>query len=410
MGILSSIWSRLRGEKQSDKPKNIIPIGWFGNSFLTEADAEANATYMSAVNTHARHISKIVPSLMQEVDDNTFKTVKNKKYLKYILQFKPNPIMNSPTLWKIVATDYFYGNLAICWLEWDYTNIYSPLKAIWPLNIDSNMVQVYKSKSSDQLIVSFTLNGHQYYVYEEDLLILRREVDLNNLFEGKSKAIEQTLKTIDASYSGLEHAIKQSQFIRFIVKSATNISNDMITKRQKEYAERFYNGDGLIYIGGGDDLTEVNSNGKWPLAPELENLKNDIYEYQGITSDIIKGNFKEEQFQSYFEGTLEPFCRELSIELTTKILTKPDIDRGYQIIIKTSPLQTASLQTRIKIAEAMMGLPMVVPNNVLTLLYQAEIEGGEVPQASLNFVKGKEQTKYQIGEDTEKPKNKEEKK
>lgn len=77
------------------------------------------------------------------------------------------------------------------------------------------------------------------------------------------------------------------------------------------------------------------------------------------------------------------------------------------------PLQTASMATRIKIATAMMSLPVVVPNNIARLLYQPIYEGGDEPQSSLNWVKAKDQSKYQTGDEEsvneEEPKPKEEK-
>ena len=195
-----------------------------------------------------------------------------------------------------------------------------------------------------------------------------------------------------------------SQYIRFIIKSATNLSDQVLEERQKKASEQIYkNKDGVIYLSGADEIKEVTSNGKWPQAIELENIKKDIYAYLGITPEIVMGKFSEDEWQAYHESSIEPFCTELAQELTRKLYTKSEIERGNLIKVDMDPLQTASMGTRIKIANAMMTLPVVVPNNIARLLYQPTYIGGDEPQASLNWVKSKDQSKYQTGEEEDKP-------
>lgn len=399
MSFISNLWDKWFGKKTTKSPSDFTPIGWFGNPLASEANAEANATFMSCVNAHARFASKIKPEIYLKDEADT-----NRKYLNYLLQLKPNRAMNAPTFWKTVATNYFLDNIVICWLEYDYTNINEPLRGIWPLDISGNQVAIATSQDG-RVALSFVINGSTHYVWEEEVLILRREVQLNDLFGGRSPAIDSTLRVLETSYSGLEKAIKSSQFIRFLVNSGTNVSDDNLKKRQEYYQKLFFEGgSGIVPLSGADKVTEVQSNGKWPLAPELASLKEDIYQYQGITSKIVTGSYNEDEYQSYYESSLEPFIVEVESELENKIFSKMELDHGNRIRIDANPLQTATLGTRIKIATAMMSLPVVVPNDIARLLYQPLIDGGDEPQASLNFVKGNEQSQYQTGQPDKQPK------
>lgn len=402
-GIIGTIWAKLFGKKGQAKSSNLQTINLFSPNFSSEAKAEMNATFISAVNAHARHLSKIQPRAY--LNDEP---AQSRKYLDRILGLAPNYLMNAPRFWKAVATSYFMDNLSILWLEWDYSSWKEPLKGIWPLDTSLNSLQI-ATDDSGRVVVKFIINGKTEYEWLENLVVLQREANISDLFKGRSKAIDQSIQVLQTSYEGLELSVKTSQFIRFLVLSQTNLSDENVQKRQDEVSKRIFgNKSGIAYFPNAEKVQEVTSNGKWPLAPELDSIKSDIYSYLSITPEIVKGKYTEDEWQAYYESALEPFCAELAAELTTKIFNQTEISLGNRIRIITDPLQTASIRTRISIATAMQKLPMVVPNNIARLLYQPEIEGGDKPQASLNFVKGTEQSKYQTGDPGEDEPTKEE--
>ena len=148
---------------------------------------------------------------------------------------------------------------------------------------------------------------------------------------------------------------------------------------------------------GGDKIQEVTSNGKYPLSPELESLKKDIYEYMAVTSKIVQGDYNEDEFQAYWESALEPLANELAIALTTKLFSRREISQGNAIHIQSDRIQTASLKTRLSMANLLRQLPIVVENDILNLLYLKPVEGGDEPQVNLSFIKQKDQSQYQVG-------------
>lgn len=391
MGALGNLFNRLFGSKakKTTEQTKLQALNIFTPNFSNEAKAEFNANFVAAVNAYGDFLSKVKPQVYRNDAP-----AENEGALNRILSLKPNPIMNAAQFYKAIGKAYKQDNLVLIWPEFeiDKAKGQRQLKALWPLDIDT----VNTATTNDgRIVLEFAVGGKKYYKYVEDIIVLRRDSDIKKLFGGRSEALKFTLKAIQASYEGLEQAIRMSQYIRFIVKSATLLSEDAIKERQKEFADRLIGHDGLLYVSGSEEIKEVTSNGKWPLASELDNLKSDIYEYLGITKDIVKGDYKEEQWQSFYERSIEPFTIELAQELTLKLFTVDEINRGKNIRVVTSPLQTASLNTRIKIAEAYQKLPLVVPNVVCDLLYLPLQEGGDKPQASLAWVQSDKQNEYQ---------------
>lgn len=393
MGLLAKIQKVLfkndKGLKEPKGTSNILDL--FIPSFSGLADPAFNTTFMAAVNAHAKHVSKIQPKVYLKEEPT-----KNKMYLDRILCLRPNPVMSAPLMWKIVATSYFRDNLSVLYLEWDLVNFKEPLKAIWPLDLDKNSVEF--REIDGRIYLKFRLEGEIKYASMEDLIILTREADPSSLLGSRSPAIAETLKAIKTSYEGMQQAIQTSAFIRFIINSTTPLTDEIKTQKAKKFAEDYLTmgkSYGVIYTDSASQVTKVESSGKWASSDEIKDLKNDIYEYQGITEEIIKGKYTENEWQSYYESTLEPFLIELQTELTFKLFTKEEICKGNNIRVISNRLQNASLETRLKIATAYMKLPVYKPNVITNLLYLPDLENGDKEYATLNFVNADKQDDYQ---------------
>lgn len=395
-GMLGKI-ERLFTKPEKEPKGHADILSLFIPNFSDLAKPEFNATFMSAVNAHARHVSKIKPEVYLN-DEPT----KNKKYLNRILNLRPNPVMTAPQLWKIVATNYFRDNLAILYLEWDYDDFKEPLKNLWPLDFDKNSLE-FRSYNGE-LTLRFRLEGEERYASAEDLILLVREADASNVLGSRSPAINETLRVIKTSYEGIEQAIKMSAFIRFIVNSTTPLKDEVKEQKAKKFAEDYLTAGkshGVIYTDSASQVTKVESTGKYANADDMKYLKEDIYEYLGITSAVITGKYTEDEFQSYYETSIEPLLVEIESELTVKLFTQSEIEKGNNVRITSSRLQNASLNTRIKIAQLLMKMPIVKPNQITELLYLAKLENGDKEYAVLNYTQSDKQNEYQGVSDNE---------
>lgn len=397
MGTISQILGKLFSKKEKRKSKtflaNISPL--FGGLMFgsNNAAAEINATFISAVNTNATFLSKISPKY-------TYKGEEQNSRLNFLLQLKPNPNMNALRFWKIMAKSYFMDNLAVAWIVKDSDGYVSSLYSIDV----SDIVQISVDQTTGLQWFKFRFGGSTQVISEDDLIIIQRDASLKDLLCGRSKAIDKSLEVINAAYTAAQRAVLESTYIRFLASSDTMLSDEKRKSAEKEVEDALNQAkNGLAMLPSGINLTPISSGGKWLPDSDVEGYKNDILEYLGCPKSIVQRNFTEDIFQSYEEGTLEPFCLEGQQELTYKLLTKRQIQQGIRIEISTDPIQTASLKTRISIADSMLKLPTIVPNDILRLLHQPTYEGGDEPQSSLNWVSNDLKSKYQLGEDVKQP-------
>lgn len=391
MGLIAKFINKVMGNnKDLYTTKNLINL--FNPYFSGIYDPEINSTFVAAVNTHATHISKAKPIVY--LNDNI---ASSKKYLNQILQLKPNSLMTAPTLWKTLGYSYFMNNMAIAWIEWDYSDFKEPVKAIWPLDFDKNSLDC-RIDNFGKLYIEFSLDGKRKLAGSEDLIILTREVDPTSIPFGKrSKAIDTVLKVLQTSYEGVEQAIRTSAFIRFLVTSTTPLSDKQKEERAKYFADTYLGKDssGVVYVDQASQVTKVDSQARYANATEMKEFKNDIFCYLNSNEKIVKAEFDESQWQSYYETSLEPFFIELEAELTSKLFSNEEINRGNKVLIEANRLHSATLATRRSIAEAYMKLPVYKPNVVCDLLYLPKLENGDKEYATLNYVQADKQNQYQ---------------
>ena len=373
---------------------------WLPN-FSGKYDPELNSTYVAICNAHAQHLSKIKPVAVLKGE-----IAESRRYLNRILSLRPNPIMTASVFYETMARNYWMQCNAFAFLEYDWTNYKEPLKAIWPLDPDENSLRAVVRESDRKVFVGFTLNGMQYNVSLDQLVVISRNVNPSDLFGKTSKAADAVLHVIQKNLEGVEQAIETSAFIRFLLVSKTPINIEEKLKRTEEFAKAFLNANsshGIAYADLANEVIPIESKGVYAAAPEMKEFRQEIFQFLTCNEKILTASFNEDEWQAYQEAALEPFMVKLADELTYKLFTAQELSWGNQIEVDSNRLQTASLKTRIMLADKLLRLPLVRPNMIAEVLYLPKFENGDREFVTLNYTDADTLADYQ---GTIKPKTK----
>lgn len=368
-------------DKEKAKQSTLKSIDVFTPFFSGQVDPKLNDTFMACCQAHARHGAKFAPTALRNGERD-----KITDSISTLLTLRPNPIMNAPTFWEKITENYFETNNVFLYLDFDYKNIYEPLRAIYPLDPDGNQVEVRKGDDGN-IYIRFMMSGKIYFVNIDQIVHIARNVNSGEFFGYGNKAIEQTLKVIQTNYEGIEQAIKSSAFLRFIVQTTTMMNDDVLEQKAARFSKTYLskNSMGVAYIDGATNIIQANSQGKYANADEMNFFEKKIYSYFGINEKILQATFNEDEWAAYYESSLEPLALKIETELTYKIFTKEERAKGYKIVVHTDRLQTASLKTRASIAAIIQKLPVYKPNTINELLFLPKTEHGEKEYIFLNY-------------------------
>lgn len=393
MASLKDIWNAwFHPRKQQDDGRLTYSqlVSLFDKTFEADERADMNATFVSGVNAHAAFFSEIQPSVYK---DNVKSDIRSG--LNYLLQVRPNPLDTAPAFWQRVDTRLLYNNFSLIWIQRSDIDYWTPT-AFWLIDSDDGDFRIGRA-ADGRLWLRFRVNGQVYHCPSDDVIILQREISPTEIITGRSKALTKIFSVIDTSYSGLEKAVVQSMVLRFIVQGAT-VYNDKDRAANEIAMNEILSGkNAAAYLSAGDKVTEVQNQGKWPLAPEIQNVEDKVNAYLGTTNAIAKGDFTEAQWNSFFARSIKPICNQLEAELNAKCITPEEFYKFKEIRVVTDKLEVLGMDSRIKKAQLKLQMPVVVTNDVREDLGEPPIEGGDKPQVNLNWVGAKNQSAYQGG-------------
>jgi HK97 family phage portal protein len=386
MGIFSKLFQDKKDLQASSHDILNLMVPFFSD----QVSPRLNDTFMSCVQAHARHISKIKPTVfLKDVESTT------RAGLNRLLQLRPNPTMNASQFWEKVAYGYFVECNAFIYLDYDWTNFKEPLRSLWVLDPTSIEVRMDEAK---RIFLRFTLQSETVETSVDNIVHIARNMNSAEFFGEKNEAIKKVLDVMNTNYEGVVNAVKTSAFIRFLVRNGTLMTEPAKKQRTEAFANMFLgvkSSYGIAYIDGAEEITPIESKAKYANADEMAHFEKKIYNYLGISEKIVQTTYTEDEWNAYYESSIEPFVIQLQDELTYKIFTQREIEVGNRIEIDDKRLQSASLKTRIQIAAAILKLPVFKPNDVLKLLYMPAIEHGDKEYATLNYVDANKQNQYQ---------------
>ena len=375
MGIFSN-WFGKQNQVKKNK-SSILTIN--SPSFSTLVNVRDNDVFMSAVLCNARHTSKVNVRAYRKDD------VLNNE-LTFLLSRRPNRLMSASSFWEKARINYDCDTNVFIYLDWEILPLSKKLKSLWV--IDPTGIQIATDENRN-IWFSFYIDGKQIYCDESQIAVISKNINRNEFFGNGNSCIKKTLDVINTNYQGIENAIKTSAYIRFILQTATLMQGEAKTKKAKEFSDAMLNAEvnntGVAVIDGAEKLTQIDNKGDYVKFEEIKTFQDNIYKFLGVNEKILKAENNDNEWQAYYESTLEPFFIKLSDELTYKIFTSREIGFGDEIRAETNRIQNASFDTRLKMAERVELLPKYAPNQVLKLLYLPEIEGGDEIYENKNY-------------------------
>lgn len=321
----------------------------------------------SAINSIAIHCSKLNP-----VINGNYKH----KKLSKLLSTKPNYLMTTQQFLQKLFTILLCENNAF----------------IIPIYSDDTATEIigfYPVRSNNSKIKTF--NGVDYLIYEinkeKHCIEYDRVGHLRNHFYKKefigesNSALIPTMDLMHTQNDGIKEGIKNSASIRFLARLTNTIMPEHLKKERKALAEANLgtdnNGGIMIFDNKYADVKEINSTPFIIDSDQMQHIKNNVFNYFHISEAIIQNKAKEDEWNSFYEGVVEPFALQLGQVLTNMLMDDKDIEKGYGVIFESSRLQFASNQTKLNFVTQMFDRGQITTNQALAVFNMPPVEDGD---------------------------------
>lgn len=339
-----------------------------------------------------------------KVDDKGVQTEKSGS-LSYLLKHRPNELMTPyQFIYKVVSL-YLLNNNAFIYPMYDKQTL--ELKGLYPLNPIT--VQPIEYQDGSHTYKMYFNDGSRYEIPTENIIHLRRFYTKDDFFGGNNatsehNALLKTLKINDALLQSVEAATESSFQIKGILKINAMLKESDRNKQLEEFTQAIEkassNNTSIVPMDAKADYTPLTVDPKLVDEPTLKFVQGKILDYFGVSEPIFRNSYNENEYNSFYESTIEPLAIQLSEVFSLGLLTTSQLQRGEEIIFFSERLQYASWTTKVSAIEKLMGLGIMSLNESRNLLGLEPIEGGDKRLQSLNYVDASKANTYQVGEDS----------
>ena len=177
-------------------------------------------------------------------------------------------------------------------------------------------------------------------------------------------------------------AVKNSNLIRWLLKVTGSIRGDDLQRTAKDFSDAFLssssNTGGVAAIDPRIDAQQVNSKDYVPNFEILQSVKDRIYSLFGVSEKIVQGNYTEDEWNSFYESSIEPIALDFANEYTRKLFSIKKRSYGNKIIFEASNLACATISTKLNFLQ-MVDRGALTPNEWREIFNLAPVEGGDEP-------------------------------
>mgnify|MGYP000886979321 FL=1 len=296
-------------------------------------------------------------------------------------------------IYKLVTHYYLYNN-AFAYLQKDDIGYLTGIYPLRPLNME------YLTDPTGALYCKFYfMGGKDFTLPYDEVFTIRRHFNSNDLLGDINTAIMPTLDLAHTQSEGMENAIKASATIRGILKYNQVLSPEKLKIEKEAFINDYLtvsNTGGIAAIDNKFDYVPLEMKSYVIDDKQLESVKKKIYDYLGISENIVNSTYSENEWAAFYESVIEPLAVQFSLELTDKLFTPREQAFGNSILLEANRLQFASNTTKTTILKELMPLGLFTINQALEILNLPAVEDGDRRIQTLNVVSTDIVDQYQM--------------
>ena len=367
MPMLEKIKNYFRGSAyQNTQGTTIYPV-WNGKKVVV--DAGGDLVFLTCIEILAKNVAQIHWGLFGS--DN--KEVENTMAIfQKPLNLEPYPGINAYDFWRNMEVQRLaYGN-AYAYICYDKTSL---IKCLVPL--DAAQMRVYLDNANildgkRKIIYEYSdqPTGKKYTMLPEEVLHLKAFSNDGIVGRKAISVLGETLK----SNADVESALRSNVANGFDGTILLTYTSDLSAAKQKTLQAQV------------QSLLSNTANKILPLPAGMNasNIKNDIKTYYdslksanaqaisaffGIPLVMLNigggagmATFSTNQLQQFYNGTIAPIVRQYSNELTTKLLTERQVNKGYCFDDASDVFDRLDAQSKCTVLSSYVGSGILTPN------------------------------------------------
>ncbi len=278
---------------------------------------------------------------------------------------------------------------------------YEALYPINPANVD------FIEDAAGRLFVTFTFrNGSETTMPYDDVIHIRYNYSVSDYMGGDetgqpdNKPLLSTLQLNAELLKGVAKAMKSSYAVNGIVKYNTMMDEEKMKTALTEFENKINNSEsGFLGIDFKQEFTPIEKRIALIDEPTLKFIDEKILRNFGVPLAILSGDFTKEQYNAFYQKTLEPIIIAVSQAFTKKLFTRREQAFGNRVELYPEDLIFMNTDQTIEMVTLLSNTGALYENEkrvFFGLRPLPELTGKRY--TSLNWIDANDASAYQIGQ------------
>lgn len=366
----------------------------------------ASDVVQQAIKCIVDEMKKLNPTHVRIIDNDPTPVKGN---LQDVLT-NPNPIMTTSeflekTIWLLLLNyNVFLIPVYRTWTDEKTGAERRYYDAIYP--IKPTQADFIEDASGKLYVHFFFMNGYDTTIAYDDLIHIRYNFSVNEFMGGNEVgqpdhgALLETLRLNDTLLKGVAKAMKASYAVNGVVKYNTLLDDGKTEAALRDLERKLANNEsGFLPLDLKADFTPLPHTSAIVDEDTLKFIDGKILRHWGVPLAILTGDFTKEQYEAFYQKTLEPLIISVSQAFTKKLFTDREKAFGNRIELYPKELIFMTVAQTLEMIKELSPTGALFENEkrvALGLRPLPELVGKRY--MSLNWVNADKAEQYQLGE------------
>ena len=407
MGIFDKLFRRPPRDARPAPTLN----GWTPTYGQFGTDAYASDVVQQCLKCIVDEMKKLKPTHIRAKDNDP---VPVKDNVQDVLD-NPNPIMTTSdflekTMWMLLLNyNAFIVPIYRVWVDERAGQERRYYEALYPIN--PYRVDFIEDATGRLYCHLWFYGGKDTTVPYDDLIHIKYNFSVNPYMGGgwdgqpDQRGLLATLELNSDLLKSVAKAMKSSMAINGIIKYNTVIDDGRMERNLRELEGKLQRSEsGFLPIDLKSEFTPFEHKSALVDADTLKFVDEKILRNWGVPLAILTGDFTKEQYEAFYQKTLEPLVINLSQTLTKKMFTERERQFGNRIELYPKDLIFMTVSQTLEMINILSPTGALFENEkraALGLRPLPELEG--LRYMSLNWIDANNADKYQVGLEDAKP-------
>ena len=319
----------------------------------------------------------------------------------------PNPLMTTSEFlekitWLLMLNyNAFIVPIYRTWM--DNGEEHRDYEALYPIN--PTEVDFIEDASGRLFVRFYFASGYETTFPYDNVIHIKYNYSINQYMGGdemgqpNNEALLKTLELNKQLLDGLAKAMKASYNVNGIMKYNTLMDDNKIHEAIREFEEKLNrNESGILPLDLKTEYTPLEHKIELVDADTLKFIDEKILRNFGVPLCILTGNYTKEQYEAFYQKTLEPIIVSMSQAITKKLFTPREKAFGNRVELYPKELIFMTTSQTLEMINILSPTGALFENEKRTALGLRplpELEGKRY--MSLNWIDANNAEQYQVG-------------